>query len=240
MQDAEQLLEFYASPLGQVARRVIAARIRSRWTNVARMDIVGLGYAAPYLRMFQAEARSVAALMPRRQGVVQWPREGPYRAALVVETQLPLPDASAHFVLAVHSLEHVERRNAYLREIWRVLAPEGRFILVVPNRRGAWARRDNTPFGHGRTYSPRQIEKLLRGALFEPVGIVPCLFIPPVRFRAISRAALIWERLGVRLWPALSGVIIIEAVKRVQAGIRVPVKRPVFAPVRALGGLRQS
>ena len=40
--------------------------------------------------------------------------------------------------------------------MWRVLAPSGR-VIVVPNRRGPWARADNTPFGHGRPYSRSQI-----------------------------------------------------------------------------------
>ena len=47
---------------------------------------------------------------------------------------------SAECMLSVHGLEHVEARHDYLREIWRVLMPQGRVIVVVPNRRGAWVR----------------------------------------------------------------------------------------------------
>ncbi len=235
--DAANLRDFYASPLGQLARRIIARRIRDRWNNVAGMDVIGLGYASPYLRIFNGEARITAALMPQAQGVVQWPREGPYRSGLVPETQLPLRDMSAECVLVVHGLEHVEARQAYLREIWRVLMPQGRVILVVPNRRGAWARLETTPFGHGRPYSVGQIESALRDALLEPVGVTPCLFAPPLRAKALPSAALAWERFGSRLWPAFSGVIIVEAIKRVYAGIRVKAKKPAFAPIPALPGL---
>ncbi|MFY9642197.1 MAG: methyltransferase type 11, partial [Rhodomicrobium sp.] len=63
--DAARLRDFYATPLGQLARRIIARRIRERWTNVSGMDVIGLGYAAPYLRMFHGEARTTAALMPQ-------------------------------------------------------------------------------------------------------------------------------------------------------------------------------
>ncbi|MGA9765256.1 MAG: methyltransferase domain-containing protein, partial [Rhodomicrobium sp.] len=198
---------------------------------------IGLGYAAPYLRMFHGEARTTAALMPQNQGVVQWPYHGPYRSALVPEIELPLRDNSAECVLAVHGLEHVEARHDYLREIWRVLMPQGRVIVVVPNRRGAWAALDTTPFGHGRPYSVSQIEKLLRRASLDPVGMTPCLFAPPFRARALPWAALAWERIGNRLWPAFAGVVIVEAIKRVHAEVRVPVKKRAFAPVRALGGL---
>jgi SAM-dependent methyltransferase len=236
-EDAAHLRDFYASPLGQLARRIIARRIRERWPAVAGMDVVGLGYASPYLRMFQGEARLTAALMPQSQGVVQWPSEGPYRSALVPEIELPLRDMSAERVLVIHGLEHVEARQDYLREIWRVLMPQGRLIVAVPNRRGAWAQLDTTPFGHGRPYSVSQIEKLLRQALLEPAGVTPCLFAPPFRARALPSAALAWERIGIRLWPAFAGIVIVEAVKQVYAGVRVLVKKPAFAPVPALTGL---
>jgi SAM-dependent methyltransferase len=235
--DVSQLRDFYASPLGQLARRIIARRIRARWDNVSSMDVVGLGYASPYLRIFNGEARTTAALMPHRQGVVQWPHEGPYRSALVAETQLPMRDTSVDCVLVVHGLEHVEARHAYLREIWRVLMPQGRLIVVLPNRRGAWARFESTPFGQGRPYSLPQIETLLRDVLLEPVGVTPCLFAPPFRARALPSAALAWERVGARLWPAFSGVIIVEAIKQVYAGIRVVAKKPAFVPIPALPGL---
>ena len=168
--DAARLRDFYATPLGQLARRIVARRIRDRWPDVKGMDVIGLGFASPYLRMFHGEARTTAALMPQSQGVVQWPHEGPYRAALMPEIELPLRDNSVERVLVVHGLEHVEARQDYLREIWRVLMPQGRVIVAVPNRRGAWARFESTPFGHGRPYSAGQIEDLLCQAGLEPVG----------------------------------------------------------------------
>ena len=235
--DVSQLRDFYASPLGRLARRIIARRIRDRWDNVSNMDIVGLGYASPFLRIFNGEARLTAALMPHRQGVVQWPREGPYRSALVSETELPIRDTSVDCVLVVHGLEHVEARHAYLREIWRILMPQGRLIVVLPNRRGAWAQLESTPFGHGRPYSVGQIERLLRDVLLEPVGVTPCLFAPPFRARALPSAAVVWERVGAELWPAFSGVLIVEAIKQVYAEVRVVVKKPVFVPIPALPGL---
>jgi hypothetical protein len=115
--------------------------------------------------------------------------------------------------------------------------PQGRVIIVVPNRRGAWAQLESTPFGHGRPYSVGQIERLLRDVLLEPVGVTPCLFAPPIRARVLPSAALVWERVGARLWPAFSGVLIVEAVKQVYAEVRVVVKKPAFVPIPALPGL---
>ncbi len=83
----------------------------------------------------------------------------------------------------------------------------------------------------------RQIQKLLRNAMLEPVGVTHCLFAPPFQARALRAAAMPWERAGARLWPAFSGVIIVEAIKQVYAEVRVPAKAPVFAPIPALPGL---
>ena len=54
-----------------------------------------------------------------------------------------------------------------LREVWRILAADGRLILVVPNRLGLWARLEHTPFGHGHPFTPPQLVALLTENLFE-------------------------------------------------------------------------
>jgi SAM-dependent methyltransferase len=238
--DVLALRDFYRTPLGQTARRIVASRIRRRWGDVRGMDVVGLGFAAPYLGMFHEEARATLALMPEQQGVIGWPKDGPFRSALAPETRLPLRDMCAERVLVAHGLEHVDGRQAYLREIWRILLPQGRVIFVVPNRRGAWARLETTPWGHGRPYSPRQLEKALAKAMLGTVSVTPCLFMPPFRWRVITPAALAWERFGLALWPAFSGVLIVEAMKQVHAGLRERVRKPIFAPVPALPGLRPA
>ena len=124
--------------------------------------VLGIGYAIPYLEPWRAEAERVFAFMPARQGVVHWPQSGLNDSALVEEADLPLPDASIDLALVVHGLELTDQLPDLLRELWRVLAPQGRALFVVPNRRGMWARFDSTPFGHGRPFSRGQFTDLLR------------------------------------------------------------------------------
>jgi SAM-dependent methyltransferase len=155
--DAIDLKDFYASPLGAVVRRLLGARIRARWSNLQGKSLFGLGFATPYLGAFRNDAGPIGALMPAELGVISWPREGKGLSVLVDETELPLPDECADRILLVHMLEWSERTRALLRELWRVLAPNGRLLIIVPNRRGLWARVDSTPFGHGRPFSRSQI-----------------------------------------------------------------------------------
>jgi SAM-dependent methyltransferase len=212
--DAVDLRDFYATPLGQMARHLIRRRLRQLWPDVAGLSVLGLGYATPYLRQFRPEAQRVLALMPAAQGIVHWPPEGPGLAALVDETDLPLPDRSIDRVLLVHGLECAEHLRDLLREIWRVMADNGRLIAVVPNRRGIWARSDRTPFGQGQTFSPSQLSRLMRDNMFTPTQSGEALFLPPFRSGWLLKTAPAWERVGSRWFSRFAGVVMIEAGKQ--------------------------
>jgi SAM-dependent methyltransferase len=242
--DVYELKEFYADPLGIVARRLISHRIRTRVRNVAGQRVMGLGYATPYLGGWRDDALAVYGCMPARQGVVRWPREGPNVTTLVDDADLPFPDDSIDVALIVHELEFTDNGPQMLREVWRVLSPAGRVVIVAPNRRGLWARRDSTPFGHGRPFSRGQLSKMLREAMFDPAGWAYALYVPPVNRGFLRRSAAAWERIGAWGWQGFAGVLIVEATKQVYA--TVPLRRakrfsgklrPVLVPggARALG-----
>ncbi len=215
--DIFDLREFYARPLGAVVRRIVIRRLRARWGEVKGLDVFGLGYCAPYLEIFRGEAARVGALMPASQGVIAWPRNKPRLATLVLEDELPLTDASVDRMLVVHGVETTENTGALLREVWRVLAPGGRLILVVPNRTGLWARFDTTPFGNGRPYSRGQLTNLLREAMFAPLNWDQALHMPPFNWPVLLRSAIAWERVGAIFWPGFCGVNIVEATKQIYA-----------------------
>ena len=216
--DVVDLRDFYASRLGQVARRMIRRRIRLLWPDLHGMRILGLGYAGPYLRVFRDEAERAIALMPASQGVLPWPSEGPNAAALVDESELPLQDYSIDRVLLVHGLEFTGHVRALLKEIWRVLAGGGRLLVVAPNRRGIWARLDRTPFGQGHPYTATQLIRALREADFTPQQVTSALFVPPNGSRMVLRSAVAVERICERWWfSTFAGVCVVEATKQIYA-----------------------
>ncbi len=245
--DIVDLRSFYASPLGKLAERSITMALSSIWASVPNERLVGLGYALPWLERFGADAERVFAFMPATQGAVVWPATGPTATALVFDEELPLVDASIDRMLLVHSLEHAENPRETLNEVWRVLSPAGRVIIVVPNRRGVWARFEHTPFGSGRPYSRTQIAALLREANFTVNTVAQALHFPPVTRRWMMRPCLAVEGVGRRLWPLFAGVLVVEAQKRLYQGLPVAQRssRRVFVPVLApqgspVSGLRQT
>jgi SAM-dependent methyltransferase len=239
--DILELRDFYDCPLGSLVRRVLSQRIRARWPRLPGATLIGVGYAAPYLGSFRSEAGRIGALMPATQGAIMWPSSGGVCTALYEEELLPLPDASVDNLLVVHCLEGSGQVSKLLREFWRVLKPEGRLLIVVPNRRGVWARVDTTPFGHGQPYSPRQLERALKDALLLPVDWSNALFMPPVDRAFVRRTGLAMERIGSRAWPVFAGVIIVEARKELSSpvGTGAVVRRlPQLVPLR--GATRSS
>jgi SAM-dependent methyltransferase len=244
--DVVDLREFYESRSGQVARHLIRHGIRQLWPDLRSQAVLGLGFATPYLRQFRDEAERLIAVMPAAQGVVHWPPEGPYVTCLADETELPLPDYSVNRVLLVHAVESGDYLRDMLQEVWRVMTSDGRLLVVVPNRRGIWARLERTPFGHGHPYSPAQLSRLLRENSFTPTRSARALYIPPTRSPWLLRSAAAWERMGQTWCPRFAGVHLVEAGKQLYAASprraaerrRRPLVVPVPRPLSAYQGER--
>jgi SAM-dependent methyltransferase len=215
--DAVDLRDFYDSPLGHLARRMIRRQVRELWSDLRGQTLLGLGFATPYLRPFRGEAERVLSFMPAQQGVLSWPPEGPNLSALVDEGELPLEDASVDRIIVTHALEGTEQRAAMMSELWRVLAANGRILFIVPNRRGLWARFDHTPFGHGQPYTVGQLSRLLRDNRFTPTRTVNSVYTPPYVSGLLIRSAPAIERIGDRWFNTFAGVVMIEAQKQVYA-----------------------
>ncbi len=242
LSDIVELRSFYSSTLGRLAERSVTMALSSVWANVPNERLVGLGYALPWLERFSSGADRVFAFMPATQGAVNWPANGPCATALVFEEELPLFDSSIDRMLLVHALEHAENPREMLMEIWRVLAPGGRLVIVVPSRRGVWARFEHTPFGTGRPFSRSQLKNLLRETNFTPMAWADALHFPPSKRRWMMRLHGLLERTGRRLWPIFAGVVIVEAQKRVYQGIPVSARasRRVFVPVLSPQGATRA
>jgi len=237
--DIVDLRQFYHSTLGQMAIASIGRAIGTVWPRLPDERLMGLGFTLPYLEMFQGGAERTFAFMPAGQGAVNWPPGALSATALVFDEELPLPDASIDRILLVHSLEFAENPREALKELWRVLAPGGRLVVVVPNRRGVWARLEHTPFGAGRPYSRGQLISILREANFTPGAFAEALFFPPYRKSWMLRLCQWMEPFGRRVMPVFSGVIVVEAQKRVYQGLPVFARasRRVFVPVLAPQGV---
>lgn len=228
----DELRTFYGEPTGALVRRLLARRLNDAWGEAANCDVLGLGYPTPWLDAFIG-ARRVVAAMPGGQGVEQWPTVGRNRTLLVDDCRLPFAAGAFDRILLVHALEEADDPAALLTEAVRALAPNGRIILVAAARGGLWARAENTPFGHGRPFTRRQLERLVREAGLEPSAWSQTLYAPP--WTPLLPLADGLEQIGRHVAPGAAGLILLEASRQTYARIRPSghaqrVRNPALTP----------
>ena len=235
--DVIALRDFYENdPMGALVKRRLQVAAREIWPSVGGMTLAGYGFATPILPPFRAEAARTLALMPAPQGAIAWPSPDACQTALVEPYNWPLQPGALDRLILAHALETVSRPDRLLEECWRVLAPEGRLLVIAPNRSGFWARGDGTPFGNGRPYSSGQTEHLLSEHGFSIDHAEGALYFPPSARRFWLRAGTPVERLGRRLdWSRWAGVLMVEAIKRVKAP-RGGIRERAMSPIEAISG----
>jgi SAM-dependent methyltransferase len=230
--DAHAVADFYGTNRGMVASRLLRERLLALWPDLGGRSLLGIGFVAPYFRLWRAQAERCIAVTPAQMGATRWPLGQPCLACTAEEDALPFQDLSFDRVLLVHGLETAENAGRLLRETWRVLKDDGRLIVVAPNRTGIWAYYERTPFGHGQPYSFGQLGRLLAASLYRVERRDTALWVPPVERRLVLRSAEMFERSGRRLMPGMAGLIVTEAVKDVYAALPLkpsPRRRLVLA-----------
>lgn len=225
---------FYKSPLGTAVSDIVAAQIARFWPSMDQAPVAGLGYAVPYLDHMEKGGATGFALMPARQGVVHWPSLSMNRTALVDPHMLPFPDSDLDRLLLVHALEHSERPDHMLREIWRVLAPSGEVIIIVPNRRRVWSAIETTPFGHGRPFSKGQLTGMMTDQMLAPTDSLTVLMTPPFKTRFGAKILRMTEK-PLRMVGSgfLGGILMVRARKQMYGLLSrktQPVRRPAPLP----------
>lgn len=230
---------YYRTALGRAAQRAIRDQLVRLWVpdGLSGMTVAGYGFAVPLLRPYLEHARRVIGLMPGPQGVTPWPAGMPNVSVLCDEIAWPLETGVVDRCVVLHGLETSEHPGALLDELWRVLGPGGRAIVIVPNRAGLWSRSEATPFGNGRPYSASQLDAQLRHHEFVTERQSAALYIPPSDRRFWLRSARMWEDFGLRMSRVLAaGVVMAEISKQVHAPLRPGLGARVRRPLRILEG----
>ena len=172
---------------------------------------------------------------------------GPTPALITDFSSLPFPAASLDLVLMPHSLELSMDAHATLREVERVLVPQGRVLICGFNPVGLWALRQarsrlwETLTGGrwpGQGYLPVAGEYIgywrlrdwLRLLDFEVEIVRFGCYVPAVSSPAWLQRFSWMERLGPRWWPIFGSSYLVVGVKRVR-GVRM--LGAVWKPTRA-------
>jgi SAM-dependent methyltransferase len=168
-------------------------------------------------------------------------------AALAADAlQLPLASQSVDLVVLPHVLESHHNPHDVLREVERVLMPEGQVVISGFNTASLWrlkqiffAEKGHAPWD-GKFIGLVRLRDWLRLLGFELNGGKFGLYIPPVRQKRWIERFAFMEKAGARWWPIAGGLYVVRAVKRVH-GMRLvtPAWRQERARRRAMAPVTQ-
>ncbi len=134
---------------------------------------------------------------------------------------LPIQSDSLDVVLLPHVLEFSQQPHAVLREVERVLIPNGHVVILVFNPLSLWSfwrwtvgwtRR--APWC-GRFMSTTRVKDWMELLGFDVTHLQGYFFRPPIQKTGVMEKLRFSERVGQRLWPILGASHLIVAKKRV-------------------------
>ena len=141
-----------------------------------------------------------------------------------IPEELPFASQSLDLVILPHVLEFASDPHAVLREVERVLMPEGRVVISGFNPASLWGLRQYLSHLLGQTpYLPREGQfiallrikdwlKLLNFSVDR--GRFGCYRLP-LRGKSGMKKMGFLEKAGDRWWPVLGSIFMVSAIKRV-------------------------
>ncbi|MBV7534501.1 class I SAM-dependent methyltransferase [Duganella sp. sic0402] len=207
------------------------------------------GYNAVQIGMPQIDALA-ASRMPYKLLADRKVRaaQPPLRAVDVTldYTELPFASQSIDLVVLPHVLEFSTDPHQVLREVERVLIPEGQVIICGFNPASLWGARHVLRRVGGTSFLPRTEELISMPRMKDWLKLlnmsasqshIGC-YAPACRTEKWLKRYAFMDNAGSRWWPYFGGVYIIQAVKRVKgmrligpAWTRKTANAPVGVPV---------
>lgn len=132
---------------------------------------------------------------------------------------IPMESDSLDLVVLAHALEAVADPHALLREVERVLVPEGRLLVTGFSPVSLWALAQPRSPGLfppivGDWIHPRRLRDWCRLLALEPSGGGFGLYRPPLAAGNLYDRLAWMELAGARWWPSFGSLYHFEAVKR--------------------------
>lgn len=133
---------------------------------------------------------------------------------------LPFATDSVDAVVLPHTLDFSSQPHQVLREVERILIPEGRLLIIGFNPWSLWGgwrllrRRSGVSPWNGRFFTTWRIHDWLTLLGFDLESCDQLMYRPPLRNRVLMQRLEFLEGMGQRWWPVIGGVYVLQAVKR--------------------------
>ncbi|HCY63826.1 MAG TPA: SAM-dependent methyltransferase [Oxalobacteraceae bacterium] len=214
------------TPVGSYVRAWEQARLAALTSDIFGFNALQIGL--PQIDALSANRMPNKWLSDTRMPAVA--ADGSRPPVVVVHdfTELPFASQSLDLVVLPHVLEFAVEPHQVLREVERVLIPEGQVIICGFNPASMWAARQAVSRLSGSHFLPQHAEfismprikdwmKLLNLGVNR--GYFGC-YAPPFRREKWLTRFSFMEQAGDRWWPYLGAVYMVQAIKRVK-GMRL-------------------
>ena len=209
----QRLRSWFDSPLGLSLQAIETNRLRSILPNLYGKVILQLG-ALGKMNMIDsspAPTRVVIDLLGNNHAV----------AVQGFPEALPFAGRSVDIALLPHTLDFASDPHQVLREVDRVLAPEGHVIVLGFNPLSMWGitrvfarRRGRVPWC-AHFFGVARIKDWLRLLEYEVTAGQMLYYRPPLQKESVMDRLYFLDKVGDRWWPLMAAAYLVVAKKRV-------------------------
>jgi SAM-dependent methyltransferase len=209
-----RLHAWFDQPLGRSLRAAEADRLRSTLSSLYASRVVQLGSIGGTELLHSCSA-------PTRI-LMEFPEPGRPCSVAALPEALPFDTSSVDLALLPHTLDFSTYPHEVLREVDRVLLPEGNVVILGFNPLSLWGlRRALRRRGRGAIpwnahfISLRRIKDWLQLLNFEVNEGAMLYYRPPLRSQVALDRLYVMDKIGNRWWPMAGAVYMLVARKRV-------------------------
>jgi SAM-dependent methyltransferase len=209
----QQLSQWFDSPLGQSLQAHEAHHLRVVLPNLYGTVAAQLG------RIGEMDLMD-SCIAPTRIMLDDHDGPGKCRVRSVPE-ELPLDTRSTDVMILPHTLDFCDDPHQVLREVDRVLRPEGHVVILGFNPMSLWgfrrliARRPRAAPWCGKFLRLSRIKDWLALLDFETTHGTMLYYRPPLRNEGFMQRLHFLDKMGDRWWPMMAGAYLVVAKKRV-------------------------
>lgn len=207
--DSLNLVDFFTTAAGSQLRRWEATEADALLAHEAGETALQLG--VPYGQVLRSASHEIKIYGAHANE----PCEAVKPSVKLSFDHLPFREASFDLVVCVHAHERVG--EAFFKEVFRVLAPEGRLVVFGINPWGPWwLRKKEKLIDKEEYFSPLSVSRIK--TLCSQYGVIDRgrfgLYSPSLNDNPCALARWGWcEKAGDRWWPALANAFMLSAVK---------------------------
>lgn len=211
--EQKQLESWFESRLGQTLLAQEQNSLEEKAAGIFGYHVVQVGSPSPHFDLLKRS--------PARNRVIIDRWAGQAGVGLRADPRyLPLASDSIDGVLLPHTLDFSTDPHQLVREVERVLIPEGKVLLSGFSPWSQWGvghlflrRKGGMPWC-GNFFSCKRVQDWFSLLGFDLEEVVYLNYRPPLHNQMVMQKLAFLERLGRWAWPLLGSVYIMMAVKR--------------------------